>query len=123
MSILDSNLQQISEEKISEMQLQKMIEYCGRHTPPLTYGAAFRGESNCESYEGTGGKTFSYYDLIKENGVWKLKPRSTHPIFLITTNQYPSIEKDMYFVEGTELYITDQNSYLSMEIKWYESLR
>ena len=123
MSILDSNLQQISEEKISEIQFQKMIEYCGRHTPPLTYGAAFRGESNCESYEGTGGKTFSYYDLIKENGVWKLKPRSTYPIFLITTDQYPSIEKDMYFVEGTELYITDQNSYLSMSIKWYEPFR
>ena len=123
MSILDSNLQQISEEKISEMQFQKMIEYSGRQTPPLTNGAAFRGESYCESYEGTGGKTFSYYDLIKENGVWKLKPRSTYPIFLITTDQYPSIEKDMYFVEGTELYITDQNSYLSMKIKWYESLR
>ena len=40
MSILDSNLQQISEEKISEMQLQKMIQYCSRHTTPLTYGAA-----------------------------------------------------------------------------------
>lgn len=123
MSILDSNLHQISEEKISEMQRQKMIEYCSRHTNPLTYGAAFRGESNREFYEDGGGRVFSYYDLIKENGVWKLKPRSTHPIFLITTNQYPSIKKDMYFVEGTELYITDQNSYLSMKIKWYESLR
>ena len=108
MSILDSNLHQISEEKISEMQRQKMIEYCSRHTNPLTYGAAFRGESNREFYEDGGGRVFSYYDLIKENAVWKLKPRSTHPIFLITTNQYPSIEKDMYFVEGTKLYIIDQ---------------
>lgn len=123
MSILDSNLQQISEEKISEMQRQKMLVYCSRHTNSLTYGAAFRGESNCEFWEDSGGRTFSYYDLIKENGVWKLKPRSAHPIFLITSPRYPSIEKDMYFVEGTELYIVDQSSYLSMSIKWYESIR
>lgn len=100
-----------------------MITYCSRHTTSLTYGAAFRGSSNCEFYEDLSGRAFSYYDLIKENGVWKLKPRSTYPIFLITTDQYPSIEKDMYFVEGTELYITDQNSYLSMSIKWYEPFR
>lgn len=123
MSILDSNLQQISEEKISEMQRQKMIEYCSRHTSSRTYGSAFRGESNCEFYEDVVGRTFSYYDLIKENGVWKLKPRSTYPIYLITTGRYPSIEKDMYFIEGTKLYIVDQNSYLTMSIKWYESFR